>query len=57
MATGLERAIDERDPFIYQIPLRLWWFDRMRGTPGLARLATRLGLPLTAIQAKPTSTK
>ncbi len=51
MAAGLEQAIAERDPFIYQIPLQLWWFDRMRGTAGLARVAEKLGFPATAIEA------
>ncbi len=53
IVAGMERAISERDPFVYQIPLRLWWFDRLRGTPELARIATRLGLPLEAVAASP----
>ncbi len=51
MAAGMEQAIAERDPFIYQIPLRMWWFDRMRGSAGLARVAEKLGLPTTAVEA------
>ncbi len=39
IATLLERAVAERDPFVYQLPLRLWWFDPLRGTPGLTRVA------------------
>jgi eukaryotic-like serine/threonine-protein kinase len=46
----LDRAIAERDPFVYQLPLRLWWFDRLREAPGFASAAQRMGLPMTAIQ-------
>lgn len=53
LASLLERAIDEQDPFIYQLPLRLWWFDRIRATPAMSSAAQRLGLPLTAIAPLP----
>ncbi len=46
----LDRAIDERDPFVYQLPLRLWWFDRIRSAPGFARSAVRMQLPALAVQ-------
>ena len=51
IAAGMERAIDERDPFMYQLPLRLWWFDPLRGTTELARIRKRLGLPREAVAA------
>ncbi len=53
ITAAIERAIDERDPFMYQIPLRLWWFDRLRGTTEIARIATRLGLPQESVAASP----
>jgi tetratricopeptide (TPR) repeat protein len=49
----LNRAITERDPFMWQIPLRLWWFDRLRGDPRFAEIAKRLQLPPMAIEALP----
>jgi len=49
----LERAVTERDPLMWQIPLRLWWFDRVRGTPAFARLAQRLKLPAQALEPLP----
>lgn len=49
----LDRAISERDPFMWQIPLRLWWFDRVRRTPGFPRLARRLALPAQALEPLP----
>ena len=53
LAAGLDRAVAEHDPFIYQVPLRLWWFDRLRSTPALARVAQQLGLPPSAIAPLP----
>jgi tetratricopeptide (TPR) repeat protein len=53
MSAGLDRAVAEHDPFIYQVPLRLWWFDRLRSTPALARVAQQLGLPPSAIAPLP----
>jgi TolB-like protein/Tfp pilus assembly protein PilF len=49
----LDRAITERDPFMWQIPLRLWWFDPVRGTPGFAKIAQRLALPAQALEPLP----
>ena len=49
----LNQAITERDPFMWQIPLRLWWFDRLRADPRFALLAKRLQLPLMAIEPLP----
>jgi serine/threonine-protein kinase len=49
----LDRAITERDPLMWQIPLRLWWFDRVRDRPGFANIAQRLALPAQAWQPLP----
>jgi eukaryotic-like serine/threonine-protein kinase len=49
----LDRAITERDPLLWQIPLRLWWFDPVRGTPGFAKVARRLALPAQALTPLP----
>ena len=49
----LERAVTERDPIMWQIPLRLWWFDRMCDAPAFARLAQRLKLPAQALEPLP----
>ncbi|MCC6242971.1 MAG: protein kinase [Gemmatimonadaceae bacterium] len=49
----LNQAITERDPFMWQIPLRLWWFDRLRGDPRFGEIAKRLQLPPMAIEPLP----
>jgi len=49
----LNRAVTERDPFMWQLPLRLWWFDRIRGSAGMRVLAQRLQLPPLALEALP----
>jgi serine/threonine-protein kinase len=49
----LERAVAERDPLMWQVPLRLWWFDPVRTTPRFRALATQLRLPPQVLEALP----
>jgi serine/threonine-protein kinase len=49
----LERAADQRDPFVAMLPLRVWWYDRLRSDPRFAALAVRLGLPPASTGALP----
>jgi len=51
--SGLTRAVDERDAFVLLLPLRVRWYDRLRGDARFAALAERLGLPATATAALP----
>jgi len=53
----LDRAISERDLFMWQIPLRLWWFDRVRGAAGFARIAQRLELSLLVLEPLPPASR
>ena len=53
----LQRAIAERDPFVYQLPLRLWWFDRVRGAPEFRKAADLLRLPVLASAVLPGKTR
>jgi len=50
---GLTRAVDERDSFVLLLPLRVRWYDRLRGDARFAELAARLGLPVNATVALP----
>jgi len=50
---GLARAVDERDSFVLLLPLRVRWYDRIRGDARFAELAARLGLPADATVALP----
>ncbi len=49
----LDQAVTERDPLLWQLPLRLWWFDRVRSASGFARLAQRMQLPPQAMEPLP----
>jgi len=49
----LERAVAERDPLMWQVPLRLWWFDRVRATPRFGALAAQLRLPARVLEPLP----
>ncbi len=49
----LNRAVTERDPFMWQLPLRLWWFDRLRASPGFTSLSERLQLPREVLAPLP----
>ncbi|MGE0353616.1 MAG: protein kinase [Gemmatimonadales bacterium] len=40
----LDRAVDRRDPFLYASSLTPGWYDPLRGEPGFASLAVRMGL-------------
>ena len=48
LVTGLSRALDEQDPLMWVLPMRLWWFDPLRARPEFAALVARLGLPAGA---------
>jgi serine/threonine-protein kinase len=50
---GLTRAVDERDSFVLLLPLRVRWYDPLRGDARFAELAARLGLPVNATVALP----
>ncbi|MCC7003791.1 MAG: protein kinase [Gemmatimonadaceae bacterium] len=50
---GLTRAVDERDSFVLLLPLRVRWYDRLRGNARFGALAERLGLPASATVALP----
>jgi hypothetical protein len=50
---GLTRAVDERDSFMLLLPLRVRWYDRLRGDARFAEVAARLGLPADATLALP----
>ncbi len=47
----LARAVAAEDPIVVLIPLRLWWFDPLRGSPAFVQVATSLGLPSSATDA------
>ncbi len=49
----LNRAVDEQDPLMYLLPMRLWWFDRVRLTPEFSAVTQRLGLPASARAVMP----
>ena len=53
LVAGLSRAVDEHDAVMYLLPMRLWWFDRVRDSAGFAALVKRLGLPEGARTAMP----
>ncbi len=42
---GLTRAVAEGDPFVVLLPLRVWWYDRLRDDPRFGELARSLALP------------
>lgn len=50
---GLSRAAEEHDPFVLLLPLKVSWYDRLRGDPRFAALAQRLGLPRSSIGGTP----
>ncbi|MBI3790191.1 MAG: protein kinase [Gemmatimonadetes bacterium] len=45
---GLMQAARERDPFIFLLPLRTWWFDGVRDDARMLELAGVLKLPASA---------
>lgn len=49
----LEAAVAAKDPLMWQLPLRLWWFDALRATPALRAIADRLGLPPQVLEPLP----
>jgi TolB-like protein/tRNA A-37 threonylcarbamoyl transferase component Bud32/Tfp pilus assembly protein PilF len=50
----LDAAVAEGDPFVYLLPLRVWWYDTLRPDPRFAAFATRLGLPPLSSSPLPT---
>ena len=48
---GVEEAIAEGDPFVFLLPLRVWWYDRLRPDARFAGLAARMGLPPSSTAA------
>lgn len=50
---GLAQAVDEGDSFVLLLPMRVRWYDALRGDPRFTALANRLGLPATATAALP----
>lgn len=49
---GLARAAEERDPFVLLLPLKVSWYDRLRGDARFAALAARLGLPRSSVDGR-----
>ncbi len=45
---GLMRAARDRDPFVFLLPLRTWWFDGVRDDARMLEVARALGLPESA---------
>ena len=50
---GLARAAEERDPFVLLLPLKVAWYNRLRGDARFAALAARLGLPPESVASAP----
>lgn len=42
-----------RDPFAQLVPLRVWWYDGIRGDARFAEFAERLQLPESAWRDPP----
>jgi len=53
LLTGLEAALREGDPFVVLLPLRVWWYDRVRSDARFTALATSMGMPSESVRPMP----
>ena len=53
----LKAALAERDPLMYVLPMRVWWFDPVRNDPAFIAIVDSLGLPASARAPMPAAAR